>query len=75
MVGRCQTGDAGPDNGDPHGRPPVPGVGGKKKVAKRPETKKRGREEKRSRVSVGTERPERLRNIKKGERSLRPCIA
>jgi hypothetical protein len=42
----------------------VPGVGRKKKVAKRPETKKRGREEKRSRVSVTALRQERLRNTK-----------
>ncbi|GAB2541453.1 hypothetical protein GCM10027032_30590 [Simplicispira piscis] len=59
---RCrETGDAGADDGDPHGRPPRAGVG-KKKVAKRPETKKRGREEKRLGVSVGTQTAKRLRN-------------
>ena len=64
LVRGAQTGNAGTNDGDSHGRPPVPGVGRKKKVAKRPETKKRGREEKRSRVSVTALRQERLRNTK-----------
>src|SRR3990167_2188892 len=55
--------DAGADYGDFHGRPPLAGSRNKK-VAKRPETNKRGREEKRSRRSVGTRGPERLRNVK-----------
>ncbi|MEZ5718775.1 MAG: hypothetical protein R3E55_10020 [Burkholderiaceae bacterium] len=48
------------------------GWGGKKKVAKRPETKKRGREEKRLGVSVGTRRTERLRNTEKRRACLTP---
>jgi hypothetical protein len=39
---------------------------GIKKVAKRPETNKRGREEKRSRAAVEIQGPERLRNTKTG---------
>ena len=70
----CQAGDARADDGDLHGRPPSAGAG-KKMVAKRPETKKRGREEKRLRTSAGTRRAERLRNTKRAGCFMHPCAS
>ncbi|GAA4426081.1 hypothetical protein GCM10023090_21540 [Acidovorax lacteus] len=72
-VGSSQARDAGADDRDSHGRLPA-GAARNKKVAKRPETKKRGREEKRSRRSVGTQGPERLRNVKLVGRVQRPVV-
>ena len=72
LVRDRKPGNAGTDDGDFHGRPPLAGAWNKR-VAKRPETNKRGREEKRFRRSVGTRRAERLRNVKTVRRSMRPC--
>ena len=72
LVRDREAGDARANDGDFHGRPPLAGAWNKR-VAKRPETNKRGREEKRFRRSVGTRRAERLRNVKTVRRSMRPC--
>ena len=72
LVRHRKPGDAGADDGDFHGRPPL-ADSANKKVAKHPETNKRGREEKRSRRAVGTRGTERLRNVKPGEHVPRSC--
>jgi hypothetical protein len=72
LVRDGKAGDAGADDGDLHGRPPLAGAWNKS-VAKRPETNKRGREEKRFRRSIRTQGPERLRNVKTVRNLMHPC--
>jgi hypothetical protein len=64
-VGGGQACNAGADNGDFHsGLRTGDRATGKKKVAKRPDAKKRGREEKRLGISFDPPGAERLRNMK-----------
>ncbi|AVO41358.1 hypothetical protein C6571_08695 [Simplicispira suum] len=64
-MGSGQTCDAGADDCDLHAGLRARGQAtGKKKVAKRPDAKKRGREEKRLGISIDPPGAERLRNTK-----------